>query len=777
MSLFKALVLVFRKTAKKKNTVGDYISSVTNDIDFDLNTKKYINPDNKTISSQSENKSEDLIDDYISSVMTDIDFNLKIKKYISSDGKAISHQPEKWYSFNEQVSIKGYDIPGGLIYVGESTSENYYDVDASLINPSLTVCNAKSWEHSELMGYWPSYHRIHEKCRGAYLDWLATGRSEPEANIGYVFLFFYGLERRLLIDDQKGLVSEQERTLIINEIRRLLEIYGDNRSFRGYATNLLATIWVLYQRNTKLPDYIDINDRFCSKPFEVLLARYVAAEKPLPAGVALQWLTIHPDFSLKTPARRCAKEFKVLFLNYYKNKFGEGIKIPRNKKLLKLHYNSASPSIPKDIVFPELNLPDPFNLKEPLKKIYDLAELCSEELESYSRYLGKKDNNPLSLAALSLLPKEIINRFNGVDIIKERLSSLCESSTHKITKINDLYKMIGQKIPDKLSKKEQEALAIFLDKLGFGIAPDIRYYNINLNDSLTVFQHGHGIDFTPSEEFKLISTVVRLGSIVAQADKKISVSEEKLLHELINDNRNLTGIEKDSLLAFSYWCLNVSQSVTGLKQRISLLDGENKKLIRSILISLAHADGFISPDEIKQLEKLYLMLGFDKNNVIGDIHVSSSNDDLVTVSTKDPDASFKIPSPPIINNKEESKLKLNDELVKLRMKETQQVKSVLESIFADDKIDNEEEVKDKIIIINNNGLDDNHQKLLNYILTKETWERSALHYFCKELDLMLDGAMEVINEWAFENANSPLIEDGDPIFVDVVLAKEILDAK
>ena len=45
----------------------------------------------------------------------------------------------------------------------------------------------------------------------------------------------------------------------------------------------------------------------------------------------------------------------------------------------------------------------------------------------------------------------------------------------------------------------------------------------------------------------------------------------------------------------------------------------------------------------------------------------------------------------------------------------------------------------------------------------------------KELGLMADGAMEVHNEWAFENANAPLIEDGEEIYIDIELAKEIIN--
>jgi hypothetical protein len=59
--------------------------------------------------------------------------------------------------------------------------------------------------------------------------------------------------------------------------------------------------------------------------------------------------------------------------------------------------------------------------------------------------------------------------------------------------------------------------------------------------------------------------------------------------------------------------------------------------------------------------------------------------------------------------------------------------------------------------------------------SKNHWERSVLTEYCNQNHLMLDGAMELINEWAFEEANAPLIEDGDPIFFDTELWKEIID--
>jgi hypothetical protein len=123
---------------------------------------------------------------------------------------------------------------------------------------------------------------------------------------------------------------------------------------------------------------------------------------------------------------------------------------------------------------------------------------------------------------------------------------------------------------------------------------------------------------------------------------------------------------------------------------------------------------------------------------------------------------------------------LNEELIRIRKEETKQVKSVLEDIFAEQEEEKEAEEPLAGATVSTNPLsllDAAHQRLFNGLLEKETWERAAFHETCKSLGLMADGAMEVLNEWAFENANAPLIDDGEPIYVDVSLAKEIVDVQ
>jgi len=687
-----------------------------------------------------------------------------------------SGKPARWVGLGEAMNIQGHSISSGLFYLGDSLPDSYgYSNDACLINPKLKALPREPWQGGDEMGYWPQYSEISPKCRGAYLSWLAGGRSEPEAYIGYVFLFFYGLERRLFIDGQKAGISDQERLEVVNEVRRLLSLYGDNRSFKGYASNFLAMEWVLYQSDKPVPEYMDFSDRYCSEPFQVVLAKQVVEQKPVPAEMALQWMMLHPEFGLRTPARRCAEEFRTLFLNQYAEKYGEGLIVKPNKTPLRLEYRAASSSLRGDLNLKVPELPNPFILKAPVNKISAIAEECTDKLEAYSRFLGRKGNDPTSLAALALLPKELIGKSSNAQQATGNLAKICEHGPGLIS-VETLYGYFGEALPAKLSKKDSENLSALVEAMGFGLAPDVRFHGIKPNPDgrVVISRKGHGIDFRPSKEFRTVGSILRLGAMVSQIDDDLSPAEEGVLTSLVKDNRELTNIEKDSLLAFLYWSLRTPQGVAGLKQGLAELSKEEKTAISHILVTVAHADGRIDPKEVKQLEKLYTTLGLDKKQVTNDLHSLAAANEPVTVSRRDDEASFSIPGSP---GKPAPGFQLNEELIRIREAETHQVRGVLESIFTEPE---EEEIVTEASSVGAvgentllNSLDEAHQDLFHQLIGQETWERSKLHEMCEKLGLMVDGAMEVINEWAFENVNAPLIEDGEPVYIDLELAKEI----
>src|SRR3546814_11495488 len=86
------------------------------------------------------------------------------------------------------------------------------------------------------MDYWPSYSDISATARRAYLSWLAERRNAAGADIGHVFLFFYGLERRVLVAADLDQHARGQRATIAPEILRLPSIYGcPSGSFRTYS--------------------------------------------------------------------------------------------------------------------------------------------------------------------------------------------------------------------------------------------------------------------------------------------------------------------------------------------------------------------------------------------------------------------------------------------------------------------------------------------------------------------------------------------------------------
>ena len=59
------------------------------------------------------------------------------------------------------------------------------------------------------------------------------------------------------------------------------------------------------------------------------------------------------------------------------------------------------------------------------------------------------------------------------------------------------------------------------------------------------------------------------------------------------------------------------------------------------------------------------------------------------------------------------------------------------------------------------GLDAKHSRLYVTLREREEWLRTEYLDYCKELGLMPDGALEVINNWACELTGEPLLESDD----------------
>ena len=295
-----------------------------------------------------------------------VTFQLESENHINE--KIIPSAPEiyqqidpVWVSSDKNVEINGFTIHGGMFYLGTKRQYISFNTEPSFIDVSLSISSRKVDIAERLIGYWPSYTHISPKARRAYLDWLAGGRSNPIADIGYVFLFFYGLERRALVDAQTDLQAKQEIPDIIKEVTRLLSIYGSNGSFKGYALRFIDYVsfdTVVAQSYLKQPSEILNTPYELPLSYRIALGQLVVDKYPLPVDWALAWVLIDRNISKRTPVTRCADYFAALFKQNYQATYGNGFVLSPNRTKLKLTYFPASSAISRNLSKNIDDLPD-----------------------------------------------------------------------------------------------------------------------------------------------------------------------------------------------------------------------------------------------------------------------------------------------------------------------------------------------------------------------------------------------------------------------------------
>jgi hypothetical protein len=101
--------------------------------------------------------------------------------------------------------------------------------------------------------------------------------------------------------------------------------------------------------------------------------------------------------------------------------------------------------------------------------------------------------------------------------------------------------------------------------------------------------------------------------------------------------------------------------------------------------------------------------------------------------------------------------------------ETAQVAILLGNVFREDgeRMEPEVEALSSSVSVDNTllGLDPEHAAFLRVLVTRTSWPRHELEDAAADMELMLDGALERINEAALDQFDEPLIEGEDPLEV------------
>ncbi|HBO43484.1 MAG TPA: hypothetical protein DD670_06050 [Planctomycetaceae bacterium] len=689
----------------------------------------------------------------------------------------------EWIPANSSKQLAGFEI-GGMIYVGNpQCATAYWRNENCVIDPSAEVSRSQADYTGGRMPYWPCYAEIDPMCRRAYLEWLAGGRSDPGTYIGYVFLYFYGLERRLIVDAP----GDEETQALFDEVERLREIYGANGSFNRYSKALLDCRPVLIKDPTIIEPSLE-RERSWELPLPVKLGvgNLIARGEPVSAGWMLSWWLAHPDTRLRTPAKRAPDEFRELFLSRFRKRYPNGLQCRPPKASLSHCYRAASGTFEKEFDDKLRDIPDISRLKQPLGIADNIAAECMDSLDAFSRYLGRNPNGRGSLEAAALLPEEIrTNMANpALDALKQWVE---EAKNAGPLNVEDLVEHVTGDSSDRISRGMLSKASGILAAVGTGFSPDPAYALMNPKRGDRVVLFDVGQEDPPSEaekkEFQAALLMLILGAIVAHADGRVDPAERQQLLGHIQSARNLSEAHKARLWANLDWLLDSPPELRTIKRHFAALGNDEKTAVGRLLIAIAGADGGIDPSEVAAIEKIFDGLGLPAESVYSELHslaVVTPSDEPITVHPESRGrGGYAIPQPPAVRSEgETNRIVLDQSRIAAIMAETSKVSDTLASIFGEPEeqaSETSEDVNeaDEIFL----GPDSKHDALIRELLTRSQWAADEFSQLAKRFDLMPGGALEAINEWSFEVHEELLIEGDEVLEINPAIAALIEPAE
>ena len=696
-----------------------------------------------------------------------------------------------WIPVGQPAYVGGYAIHGGLVYAGSGlVAEKGGIPEPALIDPGLPVDLRIPDYAGAKMGYWPSYSSIPPGCRAAYLHWLLDGRRAPGAYIGYVFLYFYGLERRLLVDSQSSQAARAEQPALVGEVERLLRIYGANGSFSGYASNLLRFLSLAGgpRRYQSAPPE---QQEAWELPFELRLGlgQLAADARPVPAPWAVAWVRQHPAAWLRTPAERCPREFDELFARRYRDRFGTGMMLDRGGPLLQAAYQPASPGITSRDLLAGRQIPDAGNAEGPLEELRGLASAVCTELDAYSRYLGRHPDAAGTAGALALLPPGLQRPASAAAqaLVDWARSGLERADQATVPAADLLARWSAASAGGASPKAEAELLARALERSGVGMEPDVRFGGPvpAAPAQVVLFRRAGEITTAPSAGYAAAATLIELSAAVALADGRIADAERIVIEQRVMSRPGLGEDERRRLHAHFSRVTADPPAPGSLRKHISLLPAALRQEAGDLLLAVAVADGRIDRAEVTRINRYFDALGLDRPEIGNNPQAAPGSGDLIPVRTAGASPlGYAIPQSPPEDHHARAGVALDPELIKIKMAETEQAASLLAGIFTGEPTSSftaltatsapqgspSPQAGSQLLP----GLDAAHRSFLARLAERPSWLRSEVASIAAGLGLMPDGALEIVNEAAFEIVGEPATEGSDPIEVNSDVAKEIL---
>jgi uncharacterized tellurite resistance protein B-like protein len=700
----------------------------------------------------------------------------------------------RWFGENDTLHVGGFTLQGPCVYASFADSPGYLRAT----DPSEILLQAPVSRPSgplEDMGYWPWYSRIEPEHRYEYLSWLSSGRTKLPPTDGLLFLYFYGIERRLLLDeaDRRWGLMEVVRLRTLDEPRRDTR---EGSSFRGYSTSLL---WHEMARTpTQFDDrsfarVMDLTDRWTPDVITAALAWLAARDRPLPASLARHIAAANPTAQRSVVTKRVPEEFNELFATRYQELVGgEGMALKVSKRPAWHTYRPASGGLSEM----RIQVPNPMGIKSQFKKLPEVWNSCIADLRKLSRVSVAAGGEEMTVEAWEALPNEL-----RVDVDHPLTTPVTNIITSHVTDSSEdeaedavaactmvpagrFAEMLGIERRPKLTASQSRRIAATLESTGYGIVPDAR---------LTPIRHGWddlvavlpGIDGTDvdSSRYNAAACVLRLGLSIALADGEADELEIRMLDDHIDAVFDLSPEEQQRIAALRDLLTTTGSDIRPIARKIQeMLPADARKKVGRLLVVMAAATNGVDRSERAALRKAFRALDLAPElleEAIAEV-LPDSSDAEVPVKPARPGTgqgeAIPAPSSP-------DEFKLNHAAISTIMAETRDVSALLAAAMgaADAEAMNEADPAatddaDGDVVSTSGpsstttgpaGPGGRYEPLFVALIDRDRWDREAADEAARSHGLMLDAGVETINDWAYDALGGPLIEDeGDELLID-----------
>lgn len=300
----------------------------------------------------------------------------------------------RWYGTGLSIDVQGFQLSNPMLYIGQSLDSlnDPSQPDPCLIQPNLAV-NVTATDAFPACPRVLSYATLSDHQRYIFLDWLASERTLGEVDTAYIFLFLFGLERRIISELRFQENGIEELLALTLELERLQSLYGiKNESLSGFIQGLLEVCQIQLARICQPETLLALLPQTDqpSLALKVAIGNSIQSQKPIPMPLLWAWYQKSPlALDLRTPAKRCAPEFDAL-INLLAKKTPVCIKYSESLPRFTFKYQPHSHTFGMSAT--EIVLEETINIEafaDPVAQLQPLIDDCTTQLDAYSRLLGR----------------------------------------------------------------------------------------------------------------------------------------------------------------------------------------------------------------------------------------------------------------------------------------------------------------------------------------------------------------------------------------------------